>query len=185
MARPPATLHLLCGKIAAGKSTLAATLADAQGTVLISEDHWLARLYPGEIGDIADYARAARRLCDAIGPHIRALLRAAVSTRRHRLVPALAALLAACGQPPAGTEPAPKAAARGEAEAAQPGANEVAAPEIPDDAALADMSPRQRRAYELGFRDCSAGRYDPDPHPEAYRIGCGAAEETKAGRPEG
>ena len=98
-------------------------------------------------------------------------------------------LLSACGPTPAGNEvePAGNAATRqdGVANPAQPAANETAAPEIPGDAALADMSPRQRRAYELGFRDCSAGRYEPDPHPEAYRIGCGAAQEARAGRPEG
>lgn len=103
---------------------------------------------------------------------------------------AILLLLSACGGPaPPGNdaEPADKAAIRpdGVANAAEPAANEAAAPEIPGDDALADMSPRQRRAYELGFRDCSAGRYEPDPHPEAYRIGCGAAQEAKAGRPEG
>lgn len=44
-----ATLHLVCGKIAAGKSTLTSELARAQNTVLISEDKWLSTLYPGEI----------------------------------------------------------------------------------------------------------------------------------------
>jgi predicted kinase len=32
------TLHMLCGKIAAGKSTLARQLADVPFTVLLSED---------------------------------------------------------------------------------------------------------------------------------------------------
>ena len=39
------TLHFFCGKIAAGKSTLAAKLAEQEGTVLIAEDAWLAALY--------------------------------------------------------------------------------------------------------------------------------------------
>lgn len=56
------------------------------------------------------------------------------------------------------------------------GAAELSA-EVPQDGAgLADMSPYQRRAYEQGYRDCRAGRYAPDPWPEAYRIGCGAAQ---------
>lgn len=56
----------------------------------------------------------------------------------------------------------------------------AAEPAIPDgDPGLAGMSPSRRRAYEQGFRDCSAGRYDPDPYPEAYRIGCGAAQEHR------
>lgn len=36
MTYAPATLHLLCGKIASGKSTLAAELSAAPGCVVIS-----------------------------------------------------------------------------------------------------------------------------------------------------
>ena len=75
----PGVLHLMCGKIAAGKSTLAASLAEAPDPILISEDRLLARLYPGEITTLADYVRCAGRLRDAIAPHIRALLREGVS----------------------------------------------------------------------------------------------------------
>jgi predicted kinase len=75
----PGVLHLMCGKVAAGKSTLAAKLADAPNTVLISEDQLLARLYPGEIATLADYVRCTRRLREAIAPHIQALLREGVS----------------------------------------------------------------------------------------------------------
>lgn len=39
------TLHLLCGKIASGKSTLAAQLGRTAGTILIAEDDWLDSLY--------------------------------------------------------------------------------------------------------------------------------------------
>jgi predicted kinase len=74
-----ATLHLLCGKIASGKSTLAAELAAAPSTVVVSEDQLLARLFPGEITTLEDYVRSARRLRDAIGPHVVNLLRAGVS----------------------------------------------------------------------------------------------------------
>lgn len=73
------TLHLLCGKIAAGKSTLAKRLAQAPNTVLIAEDFWLSRLYPGEITAVADYVRCAARLRDAMSDHIEAVLRAGVS----------------------------------------------------------------------------------------------------------
>lgn len=73
------TLHLVCGKIAAGKSTLARRLAQAPTTILISEDEWLARLYPGEILSLEDYARCSGRLREAIGPHVDALLRAGLS----------------------------------------------------------------------------------------------------------
>jgi predicted kinase len=73
------TLHLVCGKIAAGKSTLCQKLADAPATILLSEDAWLSGLYPGEITTLEDYARSSRRLRSVIGPHAAALLRAGLS----------------------------------------------------------------------------------------------------------
>ena len=73
------TLHLLCGKIAAGKSTLAAELGARPDTVVISEDHWLARLYPGEQNSLADYLRNSTRLRDAMAAHLVTLLRTGVS----------------------------------------------------------------------------------------------------------
>jgi hypothetical protein len=42
------TLYLLCGKIAAGKSTLARRLAKRPYTVLIAEDHWNSNLFKEE-----------------------------------------------------------------------------------------------------------------------------------------
>lgn len=73
------TLHLLCGKIGAGKSTLGRQLAQTPGSVLISEDAWLAALYPAEIHSIADYLQRAALLRDVLAPHLQALLRAGVS----------------------------------------------------------------------------------------------------------
>lgn len=70
---------MLCGKIAAGKSTLAASLASAPLTVAIAQDFWLSRLYPGEIVSIADYLRCAPRLRAAMGPHVVDLLRLGLS----------------------------------------------------------------------------------------------------------
>ncbi|WP_238889953.1 AAA family ATPase [Achromobacter insuavis] len=72
-------LHFLCGKIGAGKSTLAAQLASRPRTLLISEDAWLAALYPGEIREVADYARCAGRLRQAMGGHVAALVAAGLS----------------------------------------------------------------------------------------------------------
>ena len=74
-----ATLHLLCGKIAAGKSTLAAELATAPLTVLVSEDDWLAPLYKPEAKTVADYVRYSARLRTAMGPHVVQLLEKGVS----------------------------------------------------------------------------------------------------------
>ncbi|EDM84367.1 AAA family ATPase [Limnobacter sp. MED105] len=43
------TLIFFCGKMGAGKSTLARRLADQPNSLLLSEDHLLAGLYPDAI----------------------------------------------------------------------------------------------------------------------------------------
>ncbi len=73
------SLHLLCGKIASGKSTLSAQLAAVPGTIVVSEDSWLAALYADEIQSVADYVRCSSKLKNAIKPHLIALLSAGVS----------------------------------------------------------------------------------------------------------
>lgn len=75
----PATLHLLCGKPAAGKSTLADALARAPRTVLISEDAWLAALFGPEMTTLKDYVRLSARLRTAMDPHVTALLASGTS----------------------------------------------------------------------------------------------------------
>ncbi|WP_394781618.1 AAA family ATPase [Undibacterium sp.] len=72
-------LHMVCGKIAAGKSTLTAQLALAPKTLLISEDKWLAALYPGELVSLADYVRCTSRLRNVMQSHIESMLLAGVS----------------------------------------------------------------------------------------------------------
>ncbi|MDJ0944117.1 MAG: ATP-binding protein [Kiloniellales bacterium] len=79
MPRRDPTLHLLCGKIAAGKSTLARRLASEADTLLISEDAWLSRLYPGEILSLDDYVRCSGRLQQVMGDHVVSLLGAGLS----------------------------------------------------------------------------------------------------------
>jgi predicted kinase len=73
------TLHLVCGKIAAGKSTLVNELARRPHTVVVREDYWLARLYPGEQNSLADYARNSARLRSTIAAHLVDLLRRGLS----------------------------------------------------------------------------------------------------------
>lgn len=67
-------LHLFCGKIASGKSTLAARIAEEEGGLLISEDAWLAALFADDLKTGADYLRCNARLRAALGPHLAALL---------------------------------------------------------------------------------------------------------------
>ncbi|WP_424928620.1 AAA family ATPase [Amaricoccus tamworthensis] len=74
-----ATLHMLCGKIAAGKSTLAARLLEEPGTVLIAEDEWLHALYGDEMATPRDFVRCSGRLRQVMGPHVAGLLRAGMS----------------------------------------------------------------------------------------------------------
>jgi hypothetical protein len=63
-------LYMLCGKVAAGKSTLAVRLADASATIVVAQDPWMAALYPEELRSIADYVRLVPRLRAAMGPHV-------------------------------------------------------------------------------------------------------------------
>src|SRR5262245_60898372 len=69
-----ATLHFLCGKIAAGKSTFARHLADTHHAVLLEEDHFLETLFPGEIHGIPDYVKYSTRIKEVLSGHIVALL---------------------------------------------------------------------------------------------------------------
>jgi predicted kinase len=72
-------LHLICGKIAAGKSIKANELATEPSTVLIKQDEWLATLYPGELITLQDYMRCSSRLDTVMSAHVEALLRAGLS----------------------------------------------------------------------------------------------------------
>ncbi|MCR9212843.1 MAG: ATP-binding protein [Proteobacteria bacterium] len=73
------TLYLVCGKIAAGKSTLCKKLASKKQTVLLSEDVWLSHLFGPEMTTVKDYVTYSRRLAQVLGPHVVALLQAGVS----------------------------------------------------------------------------------------------------------
>jgi predicted kinase len=70
---------MVCGKIAAGKSTLASRLGRSNGTILVAEDAWLEALFADQLSSLSDYARCSSRLRRIIGPHISSLLRAGVS----------------------------------------------------------------------------------------------------------
>jgi len=72
-------LHLLTGKIGAGKSTLAAKLASETGGLVLAEDHWLPTLYPEQITSIEDYRRESARFRAAIAPLIVDLLQRGIT----------------------------------------------------------------------------------------------------------
>ena len=72
-------LHMLCGKVAAGKSTLSRKLADQPQHVIISEDDWLFSLFGPEMKTLGDYVRFSARLETVIGPHVIALLQSDLS----------------------------------------------------------------------------------------------------------
>ncbi len=73
------TLYLLCGKIAAGKSTLARQLAARPATLLISEDHWTSHLFSEDLKTIDDYSLYSARLRAAMAPHIIDILQKGLS----------------------------------------------------------------------------------------------------------
>ncbi|MDA7425781.1 AAA family ATPase [Thalassococcus lentus] len=79
MSRSQATLFMLCGKIASGKSTMAAELAASKDAVLISEDRWLEILFGDEMQTLKDFMRCSGKLRATLTDHIVALLQSGVS----------------------------------------------------------------------------------------------------------
>lgn len=73
------TLVFFCGKMGAGKSTKAQELAIQMGAILMSEDEWLAGLYPEEIKSIGDYIAYSLRLKPLLKKHVQSVLKAGVS----------------------------------------------------------------------------------------------------------
>jgi predicted kinase len=74
-----AKLTFFCGKMAAGKSTLARELALRESTVLLVQDDFLDALFPGEITDIQRFVKCSSRLQNALTPHVCALLSKGIS----------------------------------------------------------------------------------------------------------
>ncbi len=68
------TLTSFCGKMGAGKSTKAKELALEKNTILISEDEWLATLYPTEISSFDDYIKYSSILRPLIKTHVQKIL---------------------------------------------------------------------------------------------------------------
>ena len=73
------TLIFFCGKMAAGKSTLAKKFASHPNSILLSEDQLLAGLYPDAIRSLDDYILYSRRLKLTLQSHIVSLLETGVN----------------------------------------------------------------------------------------------------------
>ena len=69
-----ATLHLICGKIAAGKSTLASKLEEEMACIRLSEDELLSSLYPNEITTLEQFRTRSSRLENALTPLVSDIL---------------------------------------------------------------------------------------------------------------
>lgn len=70
------TLIFFCGKMGAGKSTKSKQVAAERNAVLISEDEWLATLYPSEISTFDEYLHCSKRLKPLVQTHVENILRA-------------------------------------------------------------------------------------------------------------
>lgn len=79
MSQRKGKLHFFCGKMAAGKSTLARQLASQEDAVLLVEDEFLERLFPDQITDLPAYVKCSSRIRDALTSHVIALLSIGVS----------------------------------------------------------------------------------------------------------
>jgi predicted kinase len=74
-----AKLLFICGKMAAGKSTLSQELAAREDAVHLAQDDLLGALYPGEFIDLAAFVKYSTRLQSVLTAHIVALLTKGVS----------------------------------------------------------------------------------------------------------
>ena len=77
--KPSVKLMFMCGKMAAGKSTLARDLAERHNAVLLVQDAWLGTLFPNEIVDIPAFFDRSSRLRTVLAPHICLLLSKGIS----------------------------------------------------------------------------------------------------------
>lgn len=74
MGKDQGEVHVFCGHMASGKSTLAKRIAAEKQGFILCEDDLLQRLYPGDIIDVASYATHSKRIKQALGMHIVELL---------------------------------------------------------------------------------------------------------------
>ncbi|MAD14802.1 MAG: ATP-binding protein [Alteromonadaceae bacterium] len=69
-------LTFFCGKMGAGKSTKAGKITQEGNSVLLSEDEWLASLYPNKISSLNDYIEYSNILKPQIKKLVQSILSA-------------------------------------------------------------------------------------------------------------
>ncbi len=74
-----AKLLFLCGKMAAGKSTLARQLTVRENAILFSQDDWIEALYPGAVVNVATYLEYSGRINRTLAPYVVTLLQRGAS----------------------------------------------------------------------------------------------------------
>lgn len=72
-------LLFVCGKMAAGKSTLSKALGEREDAVLLVQDDFIERLFPGEIVDVSTFVKYSNRIKDALTEVICSLLSRGIS----------------------------------------------------------------------------------------------------------
>ena len=73
------TLIFFCGKMGSGKSTKSQEIAKEMGAILLSEDEWLATIYPDEINDFDSYLTYSSRIKPLLKTHVQNILNTGVS----------------------------------------------------------------------------------------------------------
>lgn len=68
------TLIFFCGKMGAGKSTKSREIALERNAVLLSEDEWLASIYPNMIASLEDYVQYSNQLKHPIKKLVQSIL---------------------------------------------------------------------------------------------------------------
>lgn len=76
---PTGHLHLVCGLICAGKSTLCASLTEQPNTIVLSEDTWLKTLFGPDMQTLSDYVTYSKRLQGLMIPHVTTLLQSGLT----------------------------------------------------------------------------------------------------------
>ena len=73
------TLIFFTGKMGVGKTTYSKKLAEESKAVYLSEDYWLATIYPEEIKNFNDYIKYSSRLKPLLKEYVLTLLISGVS----------------------------------------------------------------------------------------------------------